>query len=162
MQGKRNKCSELHFYSFAKNFNKEDKFIYIICNLDKLKKSDVSPVEEENERDETYQGNNACIDSSRTYQNYHTVCPQGKYLDVIEDRISGLNLKRKVRSDAVYMCSFVLTASPEFFKVATPEKQQKFFRDFTNFFKDKYGEENVLSAIVHALLQESDVQGIFR
>ena len=50
-----NKCSELHFYSFAKNFNKEDKFIYIICNLDKLKKSDVSPVEEENERDETYQ-----------------------------------------------------------------------------------------------------------
>ena len=90
-----NKCSELHFYSFAKNFNKEDKFIYIICNLDKLKKSDVSPVEEENERDETYQGSNACIDSSRTYQNYHTVCPQGKYLDVTEDRISSLNLKRE-------------------------------------------------------------------
>lgn len=144
-----NKCSELHFYSFDKNFNKEDKFIYIICNLDKLKKSDVAPVEEENERDETYQGSNTCIDSSRTHQNYHTVCLQGKYLDVIEDRISGLNLKRKVRSDAVYMCSFVLTASPEFFKVATPDKQQRFFRDFTNFFKDKYGEENVLSAIVH-------------
>ena len=47
------------------------------------------------------------------------------------------------------MCSFVLTASPEFFKVATPDKQQRFFRDFTNFFKNKYGEENVLSAIVH-------------
>ncbi|MEG9430353.1 MAG: plasmid recombination protein [Christensenellaceae bacterium] len=78
-----------------------------------------------------------------------TVCPQGKYLDVIEDKISGLNLKRKVRSDAVYMCSFVLTASPEFFKVATPDKQQRFFRDFTNFFKNKYGEENILSAIVH-------------
>ena len=149
MQRERNKCSELHFYSFDKNFNKEDKFIYIICNLDKLKKSDVSPVEEENERDENYQGFNTCIDSSRTYQNYHTVCPQGKYLDVIEDRISGLNLKRKVRSDAVYMCSFVLTASPEFFKVATLDKQQRFFRDFTNFFKDKYGEANVLSAIVH-------------
>ena len=144
-----NKCSELHFCKISKFLFKEDKFIYIICNLDKLKKSDVSPVEEENERDETYQGNNACIDSSRTYQNYHTVCPQGKYLDVIEDKISGLNLKRKVRSDAVYMCSFVLTASPEFFKVTTPDKQQRFFRDFTNFFKDKYGEENVLSAIVH-------------
>ena len=47
------------------------------------------------------------------------------------------------------MCSFVLTASPEFFKVATPDKQQRFFRDFTNFFKNKYGEENILSAIVH-------------
>ena len=141
--------SELHFCKISIFIFKEENFIYIICNLDKLKKSDVSPVEEENERDETYQGSNTCIDSSRTFQNYHTVRPQGKYLDVIEDRISGLNLKRKVRSDAVYMCSFVLTASPEFFKVSTPDKQQRFFRDFTNFFKDKYGEENVLSAIVH-------------
>ena len=96
-----NKCSELHFCKISKFIFKEDKFIYIICNLDKLKKSDVSHVEEENERDETYQGNNACIDSSRTHQNYHTVYQQGKYLDVIEDRILGLNLKRKVRSDAV-------------------------------------------------------------
>ena len=102
-----NKCSELHFCKISKFLFKEDKFIYIICNLDKLKKSDVSPVEEENERDETYQGSNTCIDSSRTFQNYHTVRPQGKYLDVIEDRISGLNLKRKLRSDAVYTPKFI-------------------------------------------------------
>ena len=89
-----------------------------------------------------------------------TVYPQGKYLDVIEDRISGLNLKRKVRSDAVYMCSFVLTASPEFFKVATPDKQQRFFHDFTNFFKDKYGEENVLSAIVHLDETKLFIEGV--
>ena len=59
----------LHFCKISKFIFKEDKFIYIICNLDKLKKSDVSPVEEENERDETYQGNNTCIDSARTDRN---------------------------------------------------------------------------------------------
>ncbi len=75
--------------------------------------------------------------------------PSGKYLDVIESRIAELHLKRKVRSDAVYLVSFVLGASPEFFKVSTTEKQYAFFRDCVKFFKDKYGEENVLSAVVH-------------
>lgn len=70
-------------------------------------------------------------------------------MDVIEERIAGLNLKRKVRSDAVYLATFVLGASPEFFKVSTPEKQRAFFRDCVRFIQGKYGEENVLSAIVH-------------
>lgn len=70
-------------------------------------------------------------------------------MDIIEDRIAGLHLKRKVRSDAVYLCSFVLTASPEFFKVSTKGKQYAFFRDCVKFFQSRYGEENVLSAIVH-------------
>ena len=106
-------------------------------------------VEEENERDETYQATNPQIDSSRTKDNYHLVIPLGRYMDVIEERIAGLHLKRKVRSDAVYLGSFVLTASPEFFKVSTTEKQYAFFRDCVKFFQSKYGEENVLSAIVH-------------
>ena len=70
-------------------------------------------------------------------------------MDVIEQQIAGLHLKRKVRLDAVYIVSFVLGASPEFFKVSTREKQYAFFRDCVKFFQDKYGEENVLSAIVH-------------
>ena len=70
-------------------------------------------------------------------------------MDVIDERIAGLNLKRKVRSDAVYLATFVLGASPEFFKVSTPEKQRAFFRDCVRFIQGKYGEENVLSAIVH-------------
>ncbi len=70
-------------------------------------------------------------------------------MDVIEERIARLHLKRKVRSDAVYIVSFVLGASPEFFKVSTKEKQYAFFRDCIKFFQSKYGEENVLSAIVH-------------
>ena len=67
-------------------------------------------------------------------------------MDVIEQQIAGLHLKRKVRLDAVYIVSFVLGASPEFFKVSTKEKQYAFFRDCVKFFQDKYGEENVLSA----------------
>lgn len=70
-------------------------------------------------------------------------------MDVIESRIAQLHLKRKVRSDAVYLVSFVLGASPEFFRVSTTEKQYAFFRDCVKFFQSKYGEENVLSAVVH-------------
>lgn len=58
-------------------------------------------------------------------------------------------MKRKVRSDAIYLGSFVLGASPEFFRASTTEKQYAFFRDCVKFFKNKYGEENVLSAVVH-------------
>ena len=114
-----------------------------------MKKDAVTDVEEENERDETYQATNPQIDNSRTKDNYHVVTPSGRYMDIIEQRIAGLHLKRKVRSDAVYLVSFVLGASPEFFKVSTKEKQYAFFRDCVKFFQDKYGEENVLSAIVH-------------
>ncbi len=129
--------------------HKEDKTIYIICNLKKLKKDAVTGLEEENERDETYKADNPQIDNSRTKYNYHLATPSGKYLDVIEGRIANLNLKRKVRSDAVYLVSLVLGASPEFFKVSTTEKQYAFFHDCVKFFQDKYGEENVLSAVVH-------------
>ncbi len=114
-----------------------------------MKKDAVTGVEEENERDETYNADNPQIDSSRTQYNYHLATPSGRYLDVIESRIVELHLKRKVRSDAVYLGSFVLGASPEFFRASTPEKQYAFFRDCVKFFKDKYGEENVLSAVVH-------------
>ena len=39
--------------------------------MEKYKRQEVSPVEEENERDETYQASNPQIDSSRTHLNYH-------------------------------------------------------------------------------------------
>ncbi len=112
-----------------------------------MKKDAVTGVEEENERDETYKADNPQIDSSRTKYNYHLATPSGRYLDVIESRIAELHLKRKVRSDAVYLGSFVLGASPEFFRVSTTGKQYAFFCDCVKFFKDKYGEESVLTAV---------------
>ena len=83
--------------------------------MEKYKRQEVSPVEEENERDENYEASNPQIDSSRTNRNYHLVTPPPTYLEFINARIATLTLKRKLRSDAVYMNSYVLTSDKEFF-----------------------------------------------
>ena len=122
---------------------------YLVCHMEKYKRQDVSPVEKENERDEKYDATNPQIDSERTKNNYHIINPQGKYIDFINERIKSLTLSRKLRSDAIYMSSFVLGSDGEFFKTLSKYEQCQFFKDCTNFFCDKYGRENIISAIVH-------------
>ena len=122
---------------------------YLVCHMEKYKRQDVSPVEKENERDENYEATNPQIDSERSKNNYHIIYPQGKYIDLINERIKSLTLSRKLRSDAIYMNSFVLGSDGEFFKTLSKYEQRQFFEDCTNFFCDKYGRENVISAVVH-------------
>lgn len=117
--------------------------------MEKYKRQEVSPVEEENERDETYQAGNPQIDSTRTHLNYHIILPTKSYNEIINERLSELDLKRKIRSDAILMNSFIVTSDGEFFKGLYPWEQQEFFRDCAVFFSRKYGEENMISAIVH-------------
>lgn len=84
--------------------------------MKKLKRQSVGNVERENERDQTYEAKNPKIDLSRTRNNYHIVGPPQSYMDFINERIASLNLKRKVRSDAIYMNTFVLGSGHEFFE----------------------------------------------
>ncbi len=117
--------------------------------MEKYKRQDVTPVEKENERDENYQGSNPQIDCERTSDNYHLIYPQGKYIDMINKRLDTLTLKRKIRSDAILMNSFVIGSDGEFFRGMRAWGQYAFFEDCARFFMDKYGYENMLSAVVH-------------
>lgn len=117
--------------------------------MKKLKRPSVGNVEKENERDETYEAKNPKIDLSRTKNNYHIIKPPSSYMDYINERIARLHLKRKVRSDAIYMNTFVLGSGHEFFEGMPTAKQEEFFEDFVKFFADKYGAENIISAVVH-------------
>ena len=117
--------------------------------MEKYKRQDVSPVEKENERNESYQGSNPQIDCERTSGNYHIIYPQGKYIEMINKRLATLTLKRKIRSDAILMNSFVIGSDGEFFKGMRAWEQHAFFEDCARFFMDKYGYENMLSAVVH-------------
>ncbi len=60
-----------------------------------------------------------------------------------------LTLSRKLRSDAIYMNSFVLGSDKEFFERLPIQEQWEFFHDCTMFFAEKYGKENIISAVVH-------------
>ena len=117
--------------------------------MEKYHKTDIVGVEQENERDENYQANNPQIDSTRTWNNYHIIMRQRSYTQFINDKIAALDLPTKVRKDAVLMCSFVVGSDREFFGKLSPRKQQQFFVDCTRFFAERYGEENVISAVVH-------------
>ena len=106
-------------------------------------------MEKENERDENYAANNPQIDSEITRYNYHTLDRKCPYTKFINKRIDELNLPTKPRKDAVLMASFVIGSDREFFKGLMPWEQERFFKECTQYFADKYGEENIISAIVH-------------
>ena len=105
------------------------------------KRDNVTPIEKENERDENYNPDNPQIDLSKTHYNYHTVFPKSGYMDYINERISTLSLKRKVRSDAVLMCSFIIGSDGDFFIGLTPLERQQFFEEATEYFIERYGRE---------------------
>ena len=118
--------------------------------MEKYKRGDIVGIERENERDENYKSTkNPQIDKSRTHLNYHTLPYEKKYLSFIDERIKELAPKRKIKDDAVLITSFILGSDKEFFDGISPEVQKQFFDDCTEFFAERHGKENVVSAVVH-------------
>lgn len=118
--------------------------------MDKYHREDVVGIERENERDENYRSKkNPQIDHTRTPNNYHIIGRSETYLSYIDKRIKELAPKRKIKDDAVLINSFILGSDGEFFASLTPEQQKDFFRDCAMCFAERYGEENIISAIVH-------------
>ena len=103
----------------------------------------------ENERDEFYKSENPDLDSSRTKNNFHTITPDRSYMDKINERISTLTLKRKVRYDATLMCSVIIGSDSKFFSTLSDWEIRQFFKEATDYFVRHYGRENIISAVVH-------------
>ena len=141
------------FSGLCEAFNQEitggEIISYLVCHMEKYHKTDIAPVENENERDETYQASNPQIDFTRTRNNYNIIKRQRSYTQFINDKIEALDLLTKVRKDAVLMCSFVVGSDRVFFSRLSPLEQQQFFVDCTRFFAERYGEDNIISAVVH-------------
>lgn len=116
--------------------------------MEKYHKQDVAPIEKENERDENYKSDNPQIDSERTRNNYRFTPYFGKtYTEFINGRIKELDLSP--RKDAVVMNSFVLGSDKTFFDGLAKMEQYNFFSDCYKFFAERYGEENIIAAVVH-------------
>lgn len=116
--------------------------------MEKYHKQDVAPIEKENERDENYEASNPQIDSERKKNNYRFTPYFGKtYTEFINGRIKELGLSP--RKDAVVMNSFVLGSDKAFFDGLAKVEQYNFFSDCYKFFAERYGEENIIAAVVH-------------
>ena len=89
---------------------------------------------------------NPDIDLSRTAQNFHLVTPRWSYEQEIKHRIQTAGCR--VRKDSVKFVDTLVTVSPEFAKAHEAEMPEYFRRAF-DFLKERVGEENIISAVVH-------------
>ncbi|EQM25212.1 MULTISPECIES: MobV family relaxase [Bacillus subtilis group] len=123
---------------------------YIICNMRKFKNADLKGLQIHNQR-EKESHTNPDIDESRTKLNYDLLHQQMiDYKAIINEHISkNVETKRAIRKDAVRCCSFMISASPEFFEGLSPEREKAFFQSNLAFLQERYGKENVMYAAVH-------------
>jgi hypothetical protein len=125
---------------------------YGIVRVQKMHKGGVQGIDIHDRRKKVgVSHSNKDIDWERSSNNYdlHTYAPDIRYHTIIKKRIGELDLKKSVRKDAVVMAQVLVTSDHEFFKTLSMEQIRCFFADSYDFLIDRYGQSNVISAIVH-------------
>ena len=120
---------------------------YVIMRLEKCKMGAVSRIEKHHERKKDVYKSNPDIDLNRSDLNFHIKDPPDSYRKLIRKRIEEVGCR--TRKDSVVMQDSICTASPEFFKGKTSRQKEDFFRMAYRFYVKTFGEENILSAVVH-------------
>jgi len=91
---------------------------------------------------EYYKFKNQDIDLSRSHLNYN-LAPDHNQIDFVKGRCDEVQCMK--RDDVNVMCAWVVTAP----KGLSKDEHEKFFQGVYDFLKDRYDEENVISAFVH-------------
>ena len=119
---------------------------YAILRFAKHKGGASKALSAHHERTKEVYASNPDIDAERTKQNYHLVTPRWSYEQEIKHRIRMAGCR--VRKDSVKFVDTLVTISPEFAKAHDAEMPEYFNRAF-DFLKERVGEENIISAVVH-------------
>ena len=119
---------------------------YAILRFAKRKGGAAKAIAAHNERTKEAYASNPDIDKSRTVHNYHLIAPRWSYGQEIRHRIRMAGCR--VRKDSVKFVDTLVTVSPEFARVHEAEMPEYFTRAF-DFLKERVGEENIISAVVH-------------
>ncbi|EJO5349563.1 plasmid recombination protein, partial [Clostridium botulinum] len=123
---------------------------YLVCTMKKLKKDNLFGLQKHNQR-ESENHNNKDIDKSKSDLNYDLVNENKinlskKVFDLIEKRRES---EKAIRKDAVLLDEFIISSDRDFFKNMNEDEIKKFFETSKQFFAERYGEENIISANVH-------------
>lgn len=119
---------------------------YAILRFAKHKGGASKALSAHHERTKEIYASNPDIDKNRTMQNYHIVTPRWSYEQEIRHRIRMAGCR--VRRDSVKFVDTLVTVSPGFAKAHESEMPEYFNRAF-DFLKERVGEENIISAVVH-------------
>lgn len=118
--------------------------------MQKHNKKAISGMQIHNQRERESQSN-LDIDKDKTKLNYDLVNDEPiNYHEKINERIDSLNLKRAVRKDAVLLSNFIITSDKDFFENQIDgEMREMFFEESVEWFKNRYGKENIIYGQVH-------------
>lgn len=116
-----------------------------MAHVEKFKAAAIAPMLHHYTRDNERTLSRENIDRERTRENYRIGPERGR--DYIDGRVREIERDqgRAVRSDAVRMCDWVVTAPPDLKR----EDMRRFFESCHRFFEDRYGERNMLGSYVH-------------
>ena len=120
---------------------------YAIMRIAKRKLGAVSGICNHHERLKERYKSNPDIDPTRTHLNYHLVEPDDKYRPMLLRRIEEVGAKR--RKDSIVLQDCFIGASPGWIKAKSIDDQNKYFNYTFEFFSEKFGRENIISAVVH-------------
>jgi|SRR4051794_37264980 len=123
---------------------------FAVIHMKKLKAPDVKGIQIHNQR-EKESHSNFDIDKERTYLNYDLLNDSKiNYTERIQKEINERYTgTKKIRRDAVKLCSFLVTSDKLFFDELSPEEEKRYFQEALAFLQDRYGKENILYAMVH-------------
>ncbi|MEW4282043.1 MobV family relaxase [Priestia megaterium] len=121
---------------------------YGIIRMQKFHKDAILGIQKHNQR-EGENSKNKDIDSTRTMLNYDFVNEDKiKYHEEIK-KMTATRVKRKIRNDAVLVAEFFVSASPEYMHAMSQDEQRKYFEASLDHIAGKYGQQNILYAVVH-------------
>jgi len=116
--------------------------------MQKFHKDAILGIQKHNQR-EGENSKNKDIDSTRTTLNYDFANEDKiKYHEEIK-KMTATRVKRKIRNDAVLVAEFFVSASPEYMHAMSPDEQRKYFEASLDHIAGKYGQQNILYAVVH-------------
>jgi hypothetical protein len=126
-----------------------------ICRVQKCGSAHaVAGLQIHNRRERERSGTNPDIRFADSKFNYYLKnAPDGSNLsfnaqidNMLRERYTG---KKAIRKDAVRLCDVIFTSDTAFFERLAPERHREFFEDCFKFAVKQYGEENIISAVVH-------------
>lgn len=122
----------------------------LVCRMAKVKKNDVKGYQIHNQR-ERKSKTNPDINTSLSHLNIDYINAQHiSYMDKWKETFDSQNeSKRALRKDAVFFNEFVVTSDRDFFKDMDQSEKERFFQVSTDFFKERFGEQNILYSVAH-------------
>lgn len=123
---------------------------YAVVHMQKFKYYDLKGIQFHNQR-ERESKSNPDINIEKSHLNYdlhnqESINYNKKVNEIIKKNVI---TNRKIRKDAVRMCNFIVTSDKNFFENLSQEEQDQFFKRSYDFFKERYGEDKIVSAMVH-------------